>query len=416
MQRNTKTIVLVLVCVFVVSAIITGVFFVTQALPDITQYGFIGGANSQPYAESWSLPFSQGQGVSVDVLEANVIIQAHDGASVEAAFEGTRVPDSRGELPYIEAVTEGNRVALREKRATDNTFQIGIFQSGGAIRGTLTVRIPRAHIGDFYVDAFSGGVTASDIDADRITVSTSSGNIGLTNAASAGDMSVETFSGVQTLSGLSGQNVTLDTSSGRIGLATLNASSLHIESFSGALEISGATIEGDATLSASSGSITLTGFNAGSLSTEQFSGNLNLNGARILGHASLNTSGGPITGQDVSIQDLAFETFSGVVNFAGLTSNSILGNTSSGAVDLKLNAGSNVNIETFSGGVSLTFPRNTGYNYTFDTFSGNMTVEDGGAGNSVAEKSNDAMRGTVGNGENDIVVETSSGGISIVPG
>ncbi len=413
MRRSIKPLVIALVCIFGVSAIITGIFFVTRGFSDIRDYGYIGGANSQPYAESWSLPFSQGQGVSVDVSEVNVNIMAHDGAAVEAAFEGTRSPDSRGELPYIEAVADGNRVVLRERYASGNTFSIGLFSSSGAIRGTLTVLIPRVHIGEFYVDAFSGSVAASDIDADRVTVSTSSGYINLANVSSYNDLSAESFSGEQILSGLTAKDITLNASSGRIGLTSLSAASLHMETFSGAMDISGATIDGEATLNASSGSITLTNVNAGSLYTEQFSGKLNLNGAQIYGAASLNTSDGAITGQNVSIQDLTFETFSGAVNIDGLTSGSILGETSSGAVDLKLESGSSADIKTFSGGVALAFPRNAGYNYALDTFSGNMTIDDGGAGNNVTEKSKDEMRGSVGGGGNAVNIETSSGAISI---
>ncbi len=416
MRKNLKPLVLALVCIFAVSAIITGIFVFTRVLPDIGEFGYIGGANSQSYSESWSIPFSAGQDVSVDVMEVRVNIMAHDGQAVEASFEGTRAPDSRGELPYIEVVTEGNRAVLRERRSSGNSFSIGLFSSSGAIRGTLTVYIPRAHIGEFYVDAFSGSVTASDIDADKITVNTSSGNIGLVNATAAGDISVESFSGSQNHSGLSGQNVALNSSGGRIVAASLNAASLNLESFSGGAEISGAAIGGEATLNASSGSITLAGFNAGVLYTDQFSGKLNLNGVQVSGQASLNTSGGATTGQDVSINDITFETFSGPVNIAGLTSGSITGTTSSGAVDLKLSGGSDANITTFSGNASLAIPKGAGYSYALETFSGNISVDDGGADNSVIEKSDDAMRGTVGNGEHNISINTSSGRIAIMPG
>ncbi len=414
MRRSLKPLVITLVCIFVVSAVVTGIFFATRIFPDISSSGFIGGINSQPYSDSWSLPFIEGQGLKVDVIAVNVDIRAHGGADVQASFEGSRSPDGRGELPYIEAVTEGGGVVLRERNASDNTFTIGLFSSGGGIHGTLTILVPQARIGDFYVDSFSGGVAASDIDADRITVEASSGYVNLTNASASHDIFAETFSGDHMLSGLSGKNVTLNSSSGRIIVASLRAASLNMESFSGAMEISEAAIDGEARLDASSGSITLADFNAGSLYTEQSSGRLNLNDTLVYGAVGLKTLNGAITGQNVSINDLTFKTFSGAVKIDGLTSGAINGETSSGAVDIKLGGGANASITTFSGGVTLKLPRNTGYNYTLDSFSGGINIDDGGAGNSVAENSKNTMRGTVGSGEYAVKIDTSSGNISIV--
>ena len=412
MRNNMKPLVLALTGVFAVCAIIAGILFATNVLPDIQGYG----SNSQPYIDAWSLPFSTGQGVSIDVLAADVIIQAHDGQTVEARFEGARSPDSRGEMPYIEATSEGNRVVLRERRGADQAvFNIGIFSGGGILRGTLTIFIPRA-VGDFYAETFSGGITASDIGAANIRVGTSSGNISLTNVAASYDLSVETFSGAQTLSGMNGRNVTLNTSGGGIGAASIKAASLNMESFSGAVEISDAAVEGEAKLTSSSGGISLAVFSAESLRAELFSGKLSLNGVQTMKEGALSTSNGAITGQNVNIQNLTFNTFSGSVNIDGLTSGSITGETSSGNVDLKLNDGGSAQINTFSGRVALTLPPNTGYSYTLDTFSGGIEVNDGGAGNIVTERSKDSMRGTVGSGGNDINIETSSGGISIMAG
>ncbi len=409
MRRSIKPLVIALVVVFAVSAAITGVLALTQIVPDIRS-GQIGGANAQEYSEQWSLPLPADSSLSIDVSAVDVDLKPHDKQTLEASFLGTRIPDSSGRLPYIEVLVQADGITLRERHEQQAFLIIGGF-SGGQIRGTLTIYVPREHMKDFKADTFSGNMAATGIWANSIAITTSSGGITASDLNSEGLLSFTTFSGNQTLNALRGMEAIFDASSGNINVTQLDALSLRVNTFSGKVELTGATIEEDAGITTSSGNIVLMQVSAGSLFTDQFSGKLDMEYVSAHRLGNFTTSSGNITGKSVTVPTLTFGSFSANVAIGDLKSDSITGETSSGDVGLSLYKGADIDISTFSGRVNLTLPKETEFSYDITTFSGGIDLGFG----SVSKTSGD-ISGTIGGSEHSVAIDTSSGAVSIQPG
>jgi DUF4097 and DUF4098 domain-containing protein YvlB len=412
MRKGIKPLVLILVAIFVVSGAIAGILTVVQVLPDVRQYAQTGGVNMEPYAEAWSCAFTPSVDMSIDVFGIDVEVNTHSGKTIEASFEGTRSPDANGNLPSLELVERSGDIVLQEAWPERMVILNLSAWNSGQIRGTLTVLMPQEAIGAFTVSTFSGNTAVSSLAVDSLKLDGSSGNIIVEDIVCEGDLDVTTFSGAQELRGVTAGEVNLDASSGRITAQTLAAQSLTIEEFSGDVSVADAQVEAGASISTSSGNIDLARFSANTLNTDQFSGKLRLEDVQVAYKGNLTTSSGDVIGQTAAFGNLEFNGFSGKVEIEALSAESIRGETSSGDVRLGVLTNADASISTFSGRVELTLPRDASFAYDIETFSG---VIDIGYGKQNASGDRDANRsGTVGGGERNIEIDTSSGDVTIL--
>ena len=176
---------------------------------------------------------------------------------------------------------------------------------------------------------------------------------------------------------------------------------------SGSVDVS--RITGNVELDTGSGSIRVSDVE-GDVSADTGSGSIDINGVR---GRTLNadTGSGHVEGMDVSVVELSVDTGSGHIRFDRLTATDILCDTGSGSVTLELLSDvESLDVDTGSGSVRLTVPETFGAEVEFDTGSGGIDVD---LPARIAEAKRDYFRGTIGDGDGRVVVDTGSGGISI---
>jgi|GEM_PF-5606723 len=409
MKRSIKILTLSLLAVFLLSgaAATAAVFY--QIVPDATSSSH---GRYEPYSESWSFPLEKGRNLTIDMNTVAIIVEAYDGATLEASFEGERI-SRRNYTPRITAEETANGVRFRSERLNDRfiVMDAGLL-SGDFLRGTLTVRVPRVQLGNFSASTFSSAIVAEDISADAISLSASSGRITAKSLSSRGDLTVETFSGKQELTNLTAPGkAKLSAGSGSITVDGLSAGSIEVSEFSGHMTLSSLDAGQNIALSSSSGRVTLTGIRTGSLDIEQFSGAIELSDANVSNRLKASTSSGRISFDGVKADSVSINAFSGRVALHELTCSDLSGSTGSGSFDAELTQGCSVNIDTFSGGVNIAMPEDAGFTYSFDTFSGALRLET--ANGQETRLGGISASGVVGDGRHSVEIETSSGGITV---
>ena len=176
---------------------------------------------------------------------------------------------------------------------------------------------------------------------------------------------------------------------------------------SGAVDVS--RITGNVELDTGSGSIRVFDVE-GDVSADTGSGSINLE--RVRGRKlNADTGSGHVEGVDVTFDEVVVDTGSGHIRMDGLTATDVLCDTGSGSVTLELLSDiQSLDVDTGSGSVRLTVPENFGAEVEFDTGSGGIDVD---LSARIAEAKRDYFRGTIGDGNGRVVVDTGSGGISI---
>ncbi len=176
---------------------------------------------------------------------------------------------------------------------------------------------------------------------------------------------------------------------------------------SGSVDVS--QIVGDVELDTGSGSIDASDIE-GNVSADTGSGSIqltNITGGRL----NADTGSGHVEGTNVSVDELVVDTGSGHIRMDGLTATDIMCDTGSGSVTLDLLSDvRSLDVDTGSGRVTLTVPESFGAEVEFDTGSGGIDID---LPARIAEAKRDYFRGTIGDGQGRVVVDTGSGGIRI---
>ncbi len=401
MNKPRRTFLLVVSTICAISLIITGILFTVQMLPDILAGGRVN-THGQPYTESWTAGFTAGMTLSVDLNSVDVVVQTHTGRSIEIDFEGKRVENGRGEMPYIRLDEGANGISLREiyDQYEERRFFLNWGDiNGGEIAGTLSVRVPEGMLGECDIDTFSGNISASSLQCENLIAGTSSGKIDLLDIRSDRDITANTFSGEVTLTNLTAGNLVFtDVSSGSIEMDTITANQLQQSSFSGSARCANALLSGDASFNTSSGSVDIERIQAANLTADTFSGSIDVQNATVPGQSTLSTSSGTITSDDGDMQELSLSTFSGRIALNNMRASRILQDSSSGDFDAELLTPCDIQAETFSGRVTLHLPEDMEFRLNTDTFSGDVQCD---------------FLATMGGGENDFVVGNGSRNLNI---
>lgn len=205
-------------------------------------------------------------------------------------------------------------------------------------------------------------------------------------------------------------DLALDLSSGRIRTRGTRGS-LWLDTGSGSIEVTDAS--GDLTADTGSGDVTATNVRGGQLNLDTGSGSVELNGVR--GSSLLvNTGSGSVQGSGVEADRLEVDTGSGSIRLEDVTTARATLDTGSGSVRLGLLSDvEELVIDTGSGGVTVTAPSSLGARLDLDSGSGgvrvNFPVSDLDSGRSH-------LRGTIGDGQGRIEIDTGSGSIRLHQG
>ena len=189
---------------------------------------------------------------------------------------------------------------------------------------------------------------------------------------------------------------------------------LDVDVASASVRVAGLDAKGKLSLDSASGSLQLEDCRCGSLRVESASGSQRVLCCAVSGDANMDAASGSITAEEFSCDELSLDTASGSQQISALECRALSLSAASGSIEaeellcgrVKVDGGSGavrlgfasapeqVNVDTASGAVTLSFPRGTGLDLDFDTASGKL-------------------RGEVVYGELPVDVDTASGNLTI---
>jgi hypothetical protein len=184
-------------------------------------------------------------------------------------------------------------------------------------------------------------------------------------------------------------------------------------------------VDGKLSIDCASASVTSRG-TKGRLSIDTGSGDVTVDGAQ--GDLAIDTGSGGVAASHLRSARVAIDTGSGSIRIDDAVTTSLALDTGSGSVECLRLTADNVAIDTGSGEVELDFLRDAD-RVAIDTGSGDVTVrapasfgaeisiETGSGGihsdfpMRVRRKDGDSLRGTIGDGDGHVVIETGSGSV-----
>ena len=204
-----------------------------------------------------------------------------------------------------------------------------------------------------------------------------------------------------------GRAVAVHNAAGRVEVTNVNGD-VQVRGHAGQIVSSGT--RGRLDLDTGSGGITVTNAE-GDVRRDTGSGGVRVTGVRGSG-LDVDTGSGGVTGSDLAVGRLHVDVGSGGVRLEGVDSRSVDIDSGSGSVTLRLRGDAeSVKIDTGSGGVTLGLPQGFGADAEIDTGSGGIRVD---VPATVRRSSRTHFSGSFGNGQGHLVIDTGSGGVTVV--
>jgi lia operon protein LiaG len=159
-----------------------------------------------------------------------------------------------------------------------------------------------------------------------------------------------------------------------------------------------------------SGEINMDKLEADNFSTHTTSGDININ-SLVASTTDFSSVSGTIDVKELLAKDSGFETTSGDIKIETITGDLEADSVSGSITALYKEFNNEVNAETVSGDVNLSLPQTSEFKVDFSSTSGELDNEFPLVISGKVEKRN--VKGTVGNGQKTIKIETTSGDASI---
>ncbi|HKP75666.1 MAG TPA: DUF4097 family beta strand repeat-containing protein [Longimicrobiaceae bacterium] len=204
-----------------------------------------------------------------------------------------------------------------------------------------------------------------------------------------------------------GRRISIHQAAGRVDVANVNG---HVVVKAHASPVSATGTRGTLDLDTGSGGITVTNAE-GEVTIDTGSGGVRVTGVRgdVL---DVDTGSGGVTGGDLAVGRLHVDVGSGGVRLEAVDARDVDVDTGSGSVTLRLRRDAeNVKIDTGSGGVTLGLPAGFGADAEIDTGSGGIRVD---VPSTVRRSTRTHFSGAIGDGNGRLVIDTGSGGVSVV--
>lgn len=305
-----------------------------------------------------------------------------------------RVEPGTGSSVVVEVTRGGSDAGRLSVRRTDSggTGVVAVVYPDGDIvypemgRGSRTTLSVRS-------DGTFGGDGGLRVGGDRITIRGSGSG-------------TRAWADVRVLVP-AGRSVTVHHAVGRIDVANVNGD-VQAKGYAAAIVASGT--RGKLDLDTGSGGITVTNAE-GEVTLDTGSGGVRVTGIRGSG-LDVDTGSGGVTGSDVSVGRLHVDVGSGGVRLEAVDARDVEIDTGSGSVVLRLRRDAeDVKIDTGSGGVTLGLPQGFGADTEIDTGSGGIRVD---VPSTVRRSTRGHFSGTIGDGSGRLVIDTGSGGVTVV--
>jgi lia operon protein LiaG len=199
----------------------------------------------------------------------------------------------------------------------------------------------------------------------------------------------------------------------RLGVGEVTASDveggLDIDVSSASVRTS--STQGRLRIDTGSGSVVVNGAEGDDILIDTGSGSVEVNGIRASG-LTVDTGSGRVSGRDIVATNLSVDTGSGSITLSAVSAREVVLDTGSGRVELDLVPQiESVLIDTGSGGVRLAVPADLSASLEIDTGSGGIRTD---LPISITRRSRTTLFGMLGSGSGRIVIDTGSGGVSVV--
>lgn len=186
-------------------------------------------------------------------------------------------------------------------------------------------------------------------------------------------------------------HLVLDTQAAPVS-ATGIRGSLTVDVGSGAVDVR--DVEGDVNIDTGSGGVDVTG----------------VNGRDLL----VDTGSGRVEASEVSVSDLNIDTGSGSIRASRVTARSVRLDTGSGSIELEASGDlDRIEIDTGSGGVTVTVPESYGARVVIDTGSGAIDLD---MPLQLQRWERTYVSGTIGDGRGRLTIDTGSGSVRLRSG
>ena len=342
------------------------------------------------------------------MLAAVVALSAMEGTAVQAPPQEYRIAGDHVAVYNLAGTVSvvpgtGSEVVVSVEPRGADAQRLSV--ESGEIRGaqTLRVRYPSDRIvyGDMGGNSRTGVRVRSDgtfghgsfLRGDRVDIRSSGSGLeawaDLTIAVPPGQrFSLYLGAGATDVRDVEGDLV-LDTQSGSVESAGTSGP-LSIDTGSGSVRVAGAI--GDLNVDTGSGNVTVDG----------------VAGDRVL----VDTGSGSVRVSGVRSESVEVDTGSGRITLLAVEAPDIMVDTGSGSVEVDLAADvERLEVDTGSGGVTLRVPGDLGARFEADTGSGAIDVE---VPIDDSTRRRSYVRGTIGDGQGSIVVDTGSGSIRVL--
>lgn len=163
-----------------------------------------------------------------------------------------------------------------------------------------------------------------------------------------------TTSGAISAVSLDAGELTLNATSGKVSLSGGKYAALSLSSSSGALGVKNVEVTGAATVESTSGSVRLSALKCAELSAESTSGSIHLADVTASGHVSLKTISGSIKLERADAQALSLNSSSGSIEGTLLSPKRFTARSSSGSISIPVSGnGGECSVFTTSGSIRL---------------------------------------------------------------
>ncbi len=337
------------------------------------------------------------------VLVAAALIAVPAGAQEVERISGRSVAvyNLAGQVEVVRG--SGADVVVRVTRGGADASALRI--ATGEIRGRSTLRIIYPDDEIVYGDMGRGSNTSLSVRADG-TFSDSGNDRGdrvrirgngdgleawadLVIEVPAGrDIAVYLAAGEVSADDIEGE-VSIDTGSGPV-TATAIAGSLNVDTGSGSVVVRG--VEGDLWIDTGSGRVEVSDVYGGEI--------------------EIDTGSGSVRGEGLNSEVLEVDTGSGSIQLEGVTAADVLLDTGSGSIDVELLSDiDSFDADTGSGSVTVRAPADLGASIEIETGSGGIDLDFPVEVRSIRR---DHVRGSIGDGQGNMRIDTGSGTIRLI--
>jgi len=370
----------------------------------LSYWGFYGGAEH----DLASLSTGALRGGPAIVAAAGAALTLAGGAAAQERFtidgERAAVYNVAGTM-RVEAGS-GSSVVVEVTRAGNDAGQLRVRRTDSGDVATVAVVYPDGDV--VYPELGGGSRTTLDVRSDGTFGGDNGFRLGGGNRITVrgSGSGTRAWADVRVLVP-AGRSVSIHHAVGRIDVVNVDGD-VQVKGYAARIEASGT--RGRLDLDTGSGGIVVTNAE-GDVRLDTGSGGVRLNGVRGSG-LDVDTGSGGVNGSDVSVGRLHVDVGSGGVRLEAVDARDVDIDTGSGSVVLRLRRDAEqVKIDTGSGGVTLGLPQGFGADAEIDTGSGGIRVD---VPSTVRRSNRSHFSGTFGDGEGRLVIDTGSGGVSVV--